>query len=140
MCTGLLPPGANPIAVKILIIIIIAVRARRMFRYLFFTISQSVTVQNRTHVHMKFFAQNHTYYHFPKYCRFLLNHPVYAVSINKTLHTALSTSKSAAEVNLKRKNFKELNNALSTSVAKMAARSSCMCRYRTVVYGYPRII
>jgi len=36
----------------------------------------SVTVQNRTHVHMNFYAQNHTYYHFPKYCRFLLNHPV----------------------------------------------------------------
>ena len=42
-----------------------------------------VTVQNRTHVHMNFFASNHTYYHFPKYCRFLLNHPVYTeISVN----------------------------------------------------------
>jgi len=45
--------------------------------YLLFTII-SVTVQNRTHVHMNFFAWNHTYYHFPKYCRFLLNHPVFS--------------------------------------------------------------
>ena len=26
---------------------------------------------------MNFFAQNHTYYHFANYCRFLLIHPVY---------------------------------------------------------------
>jgi len=26
---------------------------------------------------MNFFAKNHTNYHFPKYCKFLLNHPVY---------------------------------------------------------------
>jgi hypothetical protein len=32
---------------------------------------------NRTHVHTNVFALNHTYYHFPKYCRFHLNHPVY---------------------------------------------------------------
>ena len=37
----------------------------------------SVTVENRTHVYMNFFAYNHTYYHFPKSRRFLLNHPVY---------------------------------------------------------------
>ena len=47
--------------------------------YLLFQVSNghnSVTVLNRTHVHMNFFAQNHSYYHFPKQCRFLLNHPV----------------------------------------------------------------
>jgi hypothetical protein len=37
----------------------------------------SLTVQNRTHVHINLFAYNHTYYNFPKYCRFLLNHPIY---------------------------------------------------------------
>ena len=49
-------------------------------RCLLFQISSghnSVTVQNRTHVRMNFFAQNHSYYHFPNQCRFLLNHPVY---------------------------------------------------------------
>ena len=49
-------------------------------RYLLFQVSSghnSVTVENRTHVHMNFFAQNHSYYHFPKQCRFLLNHPVF---------------------------------------------------------------
>ena len=37
----------------------------------------SVTVENRTHVYVNFFVYNHTYYHFPKSRRFLLNHPVY---------------------------------------------------------------
>src|SRR5215469_14190529 len=36
--------------------------------------NRSGTVQNRTHFHTNCYAQNHTYYRFPKYCRFLLNH------------------------------------------------------------------
>ena len=51
----------------------------------------SATVQNRTHVHMDFFAYNHTYYHFPKYCRFLLNHPVYTVYIHIYIYTDTHT-------------------------------------------------
>ena len=51
-------------------------------RYFPFQVSSghnSVTVQNRTHVRMNFFAQNHSYYNFPKQCRFLLNHPVFVM-------------------------------------------------------------
>ena len=48
--------------------------------YFLFQVSSghnSVNVQNRTHVRMNFSAQNHSYYHIAKQCRFLLNHPVY---------------------------------------------------------------
>ena len=61
--------------------------------YLLFQVSSghnSVTVQNRTHVHMNFFAQNHSYYHIPKQCRFLLNHPVYLS--NKKSYCVFKTS------------------------------------------------
>jgi hypothetical protein len=39
--------------------------------------SISETVRNRTHVHIKFFAENDRYYDLPEYWPFLLGHSVY---------------------------------------------------------------
>ena len=64
-------------------------------RYLLFQVSSghnSVTVQNRTHVRMNFFAQNHSCYHFPKQCRFLLNHPVYVNILSVIVFFSLNFS------------------------------------------------
>src|SRR5215510_9018525 len=42
------------------------------------------SVQNRTHVHMICFCLESHKYHFPKYCRFLLNHPLFGNNCNKS--------------------------------------------------------
>ena len=68
--------------------------------YLLFQVSSghnSVTVQNRTHVPMNFFAQNHSFYHMPMQCRFLLSHPVYcrytpAIVLEMGKHIAIHQS------------------------------------------------
>jgi len=79
----------------------------------------SVTVENQTHFYMNFFAENHTYYHFPKSRWFLLNHLVYTVSF-KLIYEMHSR---AVTLSLKIKLFShEFFTLMSISVVALQAR------------------